>query len=87
MRKIEFRKSTIPRDTKIFVGENELISKFDADAIRVFRLNRQKLTPMFQKNILRDFQRKLQQEATEMTPQEITFIVDELNDRLDGKIV
>ncbi len=86
MRKIEFRKSSIPRDTKIFVGGQELIAKFDNDAIRQFQLSRKSLTPMFQKNIINAFNSKLASEASQLSISEINFITTELNDRLDGKI-
>lgn len=86
MRKIEFRKSGIPRDTKIFVGGQELVAKFDNDAIRQFQVSRKTLTPMFQKNIIAAFQSKLKNEAIELTMAEVNCITTELNDRLDGKI-
>lgn len=86
MRKIQYVRSVNRRDIKIFVGEHELIVKFDTDAIRTFHLNRKKLTPMFQLNIVNDFRKKLQSEAVHLSPQEIKAIETELNDRLDGKI-
>lgn len=86
MRKIEFVRSVNKRDIKIVVGGSELVVKFDTEAIRTFQLNRKRLTPMFQANIINDFHKKLQGEASQLTPQEIKVIETELSERLDGKI-